>query len=153
MRGILAEVTALGPTFSNQVWSTVWLEMVWPKTRLILGRKRWITAGKNPSMLEKWCVVRVGVGLNCFEVRDASSSAVIKPRAVTARAASFSKGGMVIMGVFSGRKFEVMRRPATMLPQASRLIGLITEGLFSLMGDKELKRGKPMDTKNTTRRL
>lgn len=40
-----------------------------------------------------------------------------------------------------------------MLPQARRLMGLITAGLFSLIGDKGLNRGCPMDTKKTTRRL
>lgn len=39
------------------------------------------------------------------------------------------------MGVFMGTMLEVIRRPAMMLPQASRLIGLITAGLFSLIGE------------------
>lgn len=60
---------------------------------------------------------------------------------------------MDIIGVFKGRVFEVIRSPAIMLPQARRLMGLITAGLFSLMGDKELKRGWPMETKKITRRL
>lgn len=45
---------------------------------------------------------------------------------VTRRAASLSTGGMVMIGVFKGRILEVRIRPATMLPQANRLIGLIT---------------------------
>lgn len=72
---------------------------------------------------------------------------------VTVRAASFRGRGIDITGVDCGRTLEVMRRPATMLPQARRLIGLITAGLFSLIGDKGLNRGCPMDTKKTTRRL
>lgn len=48
---------------------------------------------------------------------------------------------------------EVISRPAIMLPQASRLIGLITVGLFSLMGDSARKRGWPIETKKMTRRL
>jgi len=72
---------------------------------------------------------------------------------VTARAASLSSGGMVITGVFSGKILEVISRPAIMLPQASRLIGLITAGLFSLIGESELNRGWPMTTKKTTRML
>lgn len=48
---------------------------------------------------------------------------------------------------------EVISSPAIMLPQANRLIGLITAGLFSLIGDRGLNRGKPIETKNTTRRL
>lgn len=56
-------------------------------------------------------------------------------------------------GVLTNVIFEVINNPATMLPQASRLIGLITEGLFSLIGDIEGNRGWPIDTKNTIRRL
>ena len=104
-------------------------------------------------MLEKWWGDSLGVGLNCLAVREASSSAVISPRIVTIRAASLSKGGIDITGVLSGRRLEVIRRPATMLPHASRLMGLITIGLFSLIGDRELKRGWPIETKKTTRRL
>lgn len=106
-----------------------------------------MVAGKNPSMLEKLWRERAGVILNCFEVNEASSRATRRPITVTVRALSFKRGGMVITGVLEGRKFEVMIRPATMLPQASRLIGLITEGLFSLIGDRAGKRGWPMETK------
>lgn len=66
---------------------------------------------------------------------------------------SLSVGGIDITGVFVGKMFDVISRPATILPQASRLIGLITARLFSLIGDKALNRGWPIDTKNTTRRL
>lgn len=104
-------------------------------------------------MLEKWWVTRLGVVLNCLEVREASSRAVIRPKTVTISAVSLSKGGMDITGVLIGRILDVSRRPATMLPQASRLIGLITAGLFSLIGDRGLNRGCPIATKKTTRRL
>jgi len=57
------------------------------------------------------------------------------------RAASFSRGGIDIIGVFRGVMLEVIKRPARMLPQANRLIGLITVGLFSLMGEWVLNRG------------
>lgn len=110
-------------------------------------------AGKNPSMLEKWWVARVGVRLNCLFVRDASSKAKRSPRAVTISAASFRLAGMVITGVLRGKMLEVIRRPAMMLPQASRLIGLITAGLFSLIGERGLKRGWPIETRKTIRRL
>lgn len=93
-----------------------------------------------------------GRGLYCLLVRDASSKASNSPRIVTIRAASFSEGGIVITGVFKGIIFEVIRRPAIMLPQASRLIGLITVGLFSLIGDRGLNRGCPMITKKTIRK-
>lgn len=93
------------------------------------------------------------MGLNCLLVKDASSRAIISPRMVTVRAASFSSGGIDIIGVFRGVMLEVIRRPAIMLPHASRLIGLMTAGLFSLIGEMALNRGWPMDTKKTTRRL
>lgn len=95
----------------------------------------------------------IGVGLNCLAVRAASSIAVKSPMIVTARAASLSKGGMVITGVFVGRVLEVRIRPATILPQANRLMGLMTAGSFSLMGERGRNRGVPIATKNTTRKL
>lgn len=145
--GRFIEVRALGPDFSNQLWSIVWLAMICPNARLILGGRRWIIAGKKPNMLEKWWGVSRGVGLNCLLVRDASSRAVSSPRMVTARAASLRSGGMLITGVFKGIIEEVIIKPAIMLPQASRLIGFRTAGLFSLMGESDEKRGCPMDTK------
>lgn len=54
MRGVFSLVVALGPTFSSQVRSMVWLAMVWPRERLILGESRWKTFWKKPSMFEKW---------------------------------------------------------------------------------------------------
>jgi len=104
-------------------------------------------------MLEKWWEARVGLILTCLLVIDASSKAVRSPRVVTIRALNFRPGCIVMMGVLRGRILEVIRRPAMMLPQASRLMGLITAGLFSLMGDRAEKRGKPIETKKTTRRL
>jgi len=109
--------------------------------------------GKNPSILEKWCVGSKGAGLNCLVVSEASSRAVNNPKAVTARAASLRAGGIVIIGVFKGKILEEIRRPAIMLPQAKRLIELSTAGLFSLRGENELNRGCPIQTKNTTRKL
>lgn len=104
-------------------------------------------------MFEKWCNEIFGVVLNCLLVRAVSSRATIRPVIVTARAAIFRGRGIVIIWVFEGKKFDVMMDPAIMLPQASRLIGLITSGLFSLIGDKDRNRGDPIVTKNTTRKL
>lgn len=109
--------------------------------------------GKKPNMLEKWWVDRVGVILNCLFVSWVSSKAMRRPVIVTIRAASLSVMGMDITGVLLGIKLEVISNPAMMLPHASRLMGLMTVGLFSLIGDRGLNRGKPMLTKNTTRRL
>jgi len=91
--------------------------------------------------------------LNCLLVSEASSRARSRPRMVTVRAASFRRGGMDITGVFRGIILEVISKPAIMLPQASRLMGLMTAGLFSLIGESELNRGWPIATKKTTRRL
>lgn len=93
------------------------------------------------------------MGLNCLLVKDASSRAISSPRIVTVRAASFSRIGIDITGVFNGSMLVVIRRPAIMLPQASRLMGLMTARLFSLMGENVLNRGCPIDTKKTTRKL
>lgn len=129
------------------------MAIIWPKVRFSLGIRRWITGGKNPSMLEKWWRVSFGVVLNCLFVREASSRARRSPAIDTARAAIFSRKGIVMMGVFRGEIFEVIKSPAIMLPQASRLRGLITAGLFSLIGESELNRGWPIVTKKITRRL
>lgn len=40
IKGRLDEARALGPVFSNQVWSTIWLAMVCPRTRFSFGVKR-----------------------------------------------------------------------------------------------------------------
>lgn len=141
IKGILEVAIAFGPTFSNHVWSIVWLASAWPKTRFAFGVRRWMIGGKNPSIFEKWWVVRLGDILYCLLVRRASSRAVSSPITVTNSAASFIVGGMDMTGVFKGVMLEVIRRPAIILPHASRFNGLITAGLFSLMGEIELNRG------------
>lgn len=146
IRGVLRLVVALGPIFSSQVRSIVWLASVCPNVRFILGEIRWAMVGKKPSMFEKWWGVRWGVGLSCLDVREASSRAISSPKIVMVIAASLVISGIDIIGVFVGRRLEVIKRPATMLPHASRLIGLITDGLFSLIGESALKRGCPMET-------
>ena len=95
----------------------------------------------------------MGVTLTCLLVSEASSRAVRSPRIVTISALNFSEGCIDITGVFRGVMLEVISRPAMILPQASRLIGLITAGLFSLIGESARKRGWPIETKKTTRRL
>lgn len=81
------------------------------------------------------------MGWYCLAVSEASSRAISRPRTETMRAASLRRGGIVIIGVFKGIIVEVIKKPAIMLPHASRLIGLITAGLFSLIGESELNRG------------
>lgn len=66
---------------------------------------------------------------------------------MTARAASLRVEGMVMVGVFKGVMYEVINKPAKILPQASRLIGLIKLEWFSLIGGSGLCRGCPIETK------
>lgn len=66
------------------------------------------------------------------------------PRIVTRMAAVFVMAGMVMGRVLVGRILDVMRRPAMMLPSASREIGLMTVGVFSLMGVTGGIRGCPV---------
>lgn len=140
----------LGPISSHCRSSFV---ACFPSARFSFGIRRWMMGGKNPSMLEKLCRIRVGVILICFDVAVASVRAIIKPVMVTISAASFKDVGIVMMGVFDGRKFEVRIRPAIMLPHARRPMGAMTALLFSLMGDRGRNRGEPMVTKKITRRL
>lgn len=88
---------------------------------------------KYPSEVEKvemWLCL--GEAMVC--VRFESSSASVRPRTVTVIAAIFVSIGMVIGGVFVGRVKDVMSRPIIMLPIARRVMGLVTAGLFSLIG-------------------
>lgn len=101
-RDLLSRARAFGPSFSSQVKSTIWLATSCPSVRVSFGNARCMIAGKKPSMLEKWWRVCFGAGLYCLLARCASSNAKIKPSAVTARAASFRSGGIVMTGVFRG---------------------------------------------------
>lgn len=89
----------------------------------------------------------MGVILNCLAVIVVSAMAVNTPIMVTVIAASLREVGIVMIGIFDGKKFDVMMSPAIMLPHARRLIGLITAGLFSLIGVIDVKRGVPIVTK------
>lgn len=62
-----------------------------------------------------------------------SSSAIANPAIVIMRAVIFRYQGMVITCTVVGGMLYEMKKPAIMLPSASRLIGLISNGLFSLM--------------------
>lgn len=82
-----------------------------------------------------------------------SSRARIIPRAVMMIAAVFVMSGMVIGGVFVGRMRDEISRPAMMLPKASRMIGKIAEGVFSLIGEVAMVRLYPVWTNRVMRRL
>lgn len=146
------KASPFGPETSSHVWSN-FVAIDCPRVRLSFGGSRWIIIGKYPSIFEKLCNEILGIILICLLVIAASSIAVNSPITVTKIAANFSRGCIVIIGVFKGRKLHVIISPAIILPQASRLIGLITKGLFSLIGDKGRNRGEPILTKKITRKL
>lgn len=134
-------VAALGPTFSSQVRSTNWLAIFCPMSRLRLGIRRWMMAGKYPSVLEKLWVVMIGAILCCALVSRASSRATKNPVTETIIALSLRRGGIVMIGVLIGRKTDVIRRPAGMVPPASRFRGINKVGSFSSRWDRGRKRG------------
>lgn len=82
-----------------------------------------------------------------------SSRARIAPRIVAIIAVVFVSVGMVIGGVFVGVIYDVMSRPARMLPRARRVIGLVIVGLFSFMGVIVGVRVNPVWTSKVMRRL
>lgn len=61
------------------------------------------------------------------------SSAIANPAIVIMRAVIFRYQGMVITCTVVGGMLYEMKKPAKILPSANRLIGLISNGLFSLM--------------------
>lgn len=139
-----------GP-ISSHCWSN--LVACLPSNRFSLGIIRWIIGGKNPSILEKLCINSEGEVLICLVVAVARASAIIRPMIVTSNAANLREGGIVMVGVFDGRKFKVRIRPAMMLPQARRSMGAVSVWWFSLIGDRVVNRGEPIVTKKMTRRL
>lgn len=94
------------------------------------------------------------VDLSWWPVKFPRSKASKKPRRVTIKAAVFTSSGIVISGVFKGIMFEVINRPARMLPQARRLIGLVMAGSTSFIWKMDRGvRGFPRATKIISRRL
>jgi len=93
------------------------------------------------------------VDLNCVCVKEDRSKAIMSPRMETVRAPSLRRRGIVRVGVERGRKLDMIRRPASMLPHARRLIGLEREGSFSLIGERGKNRGWPMATRKIMRVL
>lgn len=63
-----------------------------------------------------------------------SSRARMMPAVVTRMAAVFVSRGIVIGGVCVGVMYDVISRPAMMLPKAKRVTGLVICGLFSFIG-------------------
>lgn len=102
--------------------------------------------GKYPRRFEnlRWLE---GVLNFKFCVARLSSRATVKPSRVTNMAVVFRYIGIVICGIVWGVMLFEIRNPAKMLPTKSRLIGLISVGLFSLMGVSDGKRGWPSRAK------
>lgn len=82
-----------------------------------------------------------------------SSRARIMPKIVMMIAVVFVSVGMVIGGVFVGGIYDVMSRPAMMLPRASRMRGLVRVWAFSSMGVVVGMRGYSVWTSRVMRRL
>ena len=76
-------------------------------------------------------------------VRELSSIPIISPVVVTIKAICLMNIGMVIVIEYEGGIFVVNMNPAKIVPSASRIIGLIRLGLFSLRGDIVMNRGCP----------
>lgn len=75
------------------------------------------------------------------------SSAIANPAMVTISAVVFRYHGIVITWMVVGGMLYEMKKPARMLPSASRLIGLVSNGSFSLMVIVGGKRGLDIRTK------
>lgn len=69
--------------------------------------------------------------IESFEVRLLSSRAIAKPKIEISRAVNLIYHGIVRTGMFVGGILSEIRKPAKILPNASRLIGLMRSGLLS----------------------
>lgn len=121
-----------GKMFSSHVMSSEEVASFWLIVRYRSGGRRCMIVGKYPSEREnlvgfegrlyfRFCVLRL------------ISNAIMKPRVVIVRAVSFRYRGMVVRGVVMGGMLLDRMKPAKMLPSINRMMGLISEGLFSLM--------------------
>lgn len=77
-----------GSAVSNQVRSSRWEAVFWPRIRFSRGRKRCMIVGKYPRRLENLKGARGCLNFR-FCVKVARSRAIVKPRMVTERAAIF----------------------------------------------------------------
>lgn len=141
-----------GPIFLYQDRSIRCVAIFCPLFSSFVELRRCISGLKYPSVDEKFrrvfCFGWVRV---CVMFR--SSRAKIAPKIVAMIAAVFVSMGMVMGGVFEGRVYDVMSRPARMLPRARRVIGLMIVGLFSFMGVIVGVRVCPVWTSKVIRRL
>lgn len=80
------------------------------------------------EIIELWVLEGFGGILLTIEV---SFNPIIKPIIVTVNAAILINTGMVVIGVFSDSVLNAINGPATMLPEARRIIGFIIMGMFS----------------------
>ena len=141
-----------GPIFLYQDRSIRCEAIFCPLFRSFVEVRRCVNGLKYPNVDEKF---RRGF---CFGwvrvcVMFKSSKARIAPRIVAMIAAVFVSVGMVMGGVFVGIVYDVMNRPARMLPRARRMIGLMIVGLFSFMGVIVGVRVNPVWTIRVIRRL
>ncbi len=137
---------------SSQIRSSKEVASFWLINRSRCGGRRCMIVGKYPSKVENLKEFDGCVYFR-FCVSRLISNAIMKPRVVIARAVSFRWRGIVIRGVVIGGMLLNRIKPAKMLPIRSRLIGLISSGLFSLMVMEGGKRGCPSSAKKMMRVL
>lgn len=143
-------LSPFGPIFSYQDRSIRCVAMFWLNFRFIIGNERCIRVLKYASEFEKLWMLEDFLVLFTIIISSKASS---RPRIVIASAMVLVCVGMVVGGVFNGVMFSEMSNPATMLPIARRVIGLIIVGLFSFNRSVEGYRGCPVCTKIKMRKL
>lgn len=149
--GVICDLLSpFGPTFSYQDWSIRCVAMFWLNFKFTIGSERCIRVLKYASEFEKLWVLE---GFWVLFTIVISSKASSRPRIVTVSAVILMYVGIVVGGVFNGVIFSEMSKPATMLPIARRVIGLIIVGLFSFSRSVEGYRGCPVCTKIKMRKL
>lgn len=79
------------------------------------------------------------------------SMASRRPERVTIMAANLVVRGIERIWILLGVMLKKISRPATILPQANREIGLIIEWLLSLMASKGKERGVSIKAKKMIR--
>lgn len=141
-----------GPSFLYQNRSMRCKAIFCPVSSAFMGVMRWVSRLKYPKEEEKFRQLFCFGCVRVWAMFD-SSRARRAPRMVTIMAAVFVMMGMVIGGVFVGGMKDVISRPARMLPKASRVMGLMIVGLFSLIGMVEGVRVNPVCTKRVMRRV
>lgn len=135
-----------GMAFSSQIRSKRVRAVLKLVFSVFEGNRRCMIVGKYPNEVENEEVGEGFVGVRLL-VRLFRSNAITNPVMVTMSAVVFRYQGIVIIWMVVGGMLYEMKNPAMILPSASRLIGLISNGLFSFIMIVEGKRGLDIRTK------